>query len=283
MIAVADGGSTKIDWVWISPHGGAEKYLTSGANPFLLSPLEITNLLLEGFGEESAPWRVEKVFFYGAGCSDEKRCAIMASGLQGVFSKAEIYVEHDLLGAARALCGTAAGIACILGTGSNSCHYDGQRVIDNVPSLGYVAGDEGSGYDIGKRLLQAFFYREMPNDLAAEFEARYASDKQEVWDRMYGRQANVFFASLSKFADEHRRHPYVVDLLKKSFSNFLQRHVLKYKGADHLPVHFVGSIAWHFRDILSDVLEDLNLLKGRFLQKPIDALVEFHLIPSQST
>jgi glucosamine kinase len=277
MVAVADGGSTKIDWVLANAAGSRVVYTTPGTNPFLLGSDEITDVLADTFRDSAITGEVAQVYFYGAGCSDPKRCDIMQAGLQRLFPQAELWVAHDLLGAARALCGHQPGIACILGTGSNSCLFDGHHITDNVPSLGYVAGDEGSGFDIGKRLLQHYYYREMPPDLAEAFRSGYVGDKQTVWDQMYGRQANVFFASLSTFAAAHQDHPFMKALLVGCFGHYLERHVLKYAGAAELPVHFVGSVAWHYRSMVAEALASKGLKAGRFLQKPIEALVDFHL------
>lgn len=277
MIAVVDSGSTKADWVLIKPNGEQVKMTTRGLNPFLNPPASLEKMVREDWDYLIDPLAVKEVFFYGAGCSDEKRCLQLEEGLGSVLSRAKFTVEHDLLASARALCHNEPGIACILGTGSNSCLYDGQSIVDNIPSLGYLAGDEGSGCHFGKQLLRTYYYREMPEELAQPFHDEYLRDKQLVWDRMYGANANVYFASLSKYMSNHTLHPFIVSLLKNGFQEFIDRHVIKYKNVAELPIHFVGSVAWHYSTHLKEVLSKRGLHPGQILQKPIDSLVTFHL------
>lgn len=276
MIAVIDGGSTKADWVLLDDSGMAGTYASRGVNPFLLRAPEITAQLRTDLGPAFPGTSVEAVYFYGAGCSDDKRVAVMTEGLRPLFPHADIQVEHDLLAAARAGAGKEPGIACILGTGSNSCLYDGEHILDNVTSLGYLIGDEGSGSHLGKHLLRAYFYREMPADMRAAFEADHVRDKSAVMDRIYGDHPNVYLASLAPFLMTHIGHPFAQELVTECFRAFLRRHVRKYAGADRLPVHFIGSIAYHFRDLLLPVLKEEGFQAGRILHKPIDGLVAFH-------
>lgn len=279
MIAIVDSGSTKADWVFIPGQGGEIHLQTRGINPFLHSPGLIEEMLREDLGHRLPTiGLVEKVYFYGAGCSDAKRCENMSEGLSRIFTQATMYVEHDLLAAARATCLMEPGIACILGTGSNSCQYDGRQIIDNITSLGYLVGDEGSGSHIGKELLRAYYYREMPESLATAFLKEVAEDKTEVMDQIYGPKPNVYLASLSRFALRHLHEPYTRELVASCFVSFLERHVAKYQGAKHLPVHFVGSIAWHFREVLEEVLSTKGYQKGRWIQQPVRELVTYHLL-----
>lgn len=277
MIAVVDSGSTKADWVFIKSNGNQLKMTTRGLNPFLNPPSIIEKMIREDWDSLIDAQDINRVYFYGAGCSDEKRCLQVEEGLGKVFPNAKFTIEHDLLASARALCQSEPGIACILGTGSNSCLYDGLNIVDNIPSLGYLAGDEGSGCYFGKQLLRTYYYREMPEDLAKPFHDDYLRNKQLVWDRMYGSNANVYFASLSRFMTNYVQHPYIVSLISDGFNEFISRHVVKYKDFDLLPIHFVGSVAWHYSSHLSKVLTDRGLHPGQILQKPIDSLVAFHL------
>lgn len=277
MIAVVDSGSTKADWVLIKPSEEQLKIVTRGLNPFLNPPEMLEQMVREDWDFSINPHEIQTIYFYGAGCSDAKRCNQLKDGLESVFPNATFMVEHDLLASARALCQSEPGIACILGTGSNSCLYDGANIVDNIPSLGYLAGDEGSGCHFGKQLIRAYYYREMPAELAQPFHDEYLVDKQLVWDRMYGSNANVYFASLSKFISSNPTHPFIAKLLYDGFDEFINRHVSKYKDVEKLPVHFVGSVAWHYSGQLKKVLTDRGLHCGEILQKPIDALVLYHL------
>lgn len=277
MIVVTDSGSTKADWIFANSSGFQQLVRTVGINPFLHGADLITEMVGRDLRDAAPVEEVEEVFFYGAGCSDEKRCRIMQEGLSAIFPKAEIFVEHDLLAAARAACGREPGIACILGTGSNSCAYDGSLIIDNVPSLGYLVGDEGSGSHLGKSLLKAYYYREMPNDLKLEFQQEMASDKTAVFDQIYGEKPNVYLASLSEFLTRRLDHPFAVEMASQCFREFFQRHVFKYENCHRLPIHFVGSIAFLYQDIIFDVLNKMGLHPGRVIRKPIQELVNFHL------
>ena len=164
-----------------------------------------------------------------------------------------------------------------MGTGSNSCLYDGIDVIDNVTNLGYLVGDEGSGTHLGKKVIRAYFYREMPADLALKFEAFAGGGKDLILDHIYGKETpNVYMASFTRFLADNMSHPFVQRILYRSFAEFIDRHVRKYQGHMHLPIHFIGSIADVFQDILKVILAERAMQVGRFVRKPIDELVDFH-------
>lgn len=277
MIVVTDSGSTKADWVFAASAGTQRLVQTRGLNPFFHPADQIERVL----GQELAPHvdlaTVDAVYFYGAGCSDEKRVGIMTEGLMRIFPNAHIQVDHDLLAAARATCGHQPGIACILGTGSNSCLFDGRAILDNITSLGYLVGDEGSGSHLGKYLIRGYFYREMPDHIAELFRQEFVPDKSAVLDQIYGATPNVYLASLATFVRLHLNEPYIRELALTSFRTFIQRHILKYPKHQELPVHFIGSIAYHFGVLLLDVLTEFQLTPGVILRKPIDQLVTYHL------
>ena len=279
MLIIVDSGSTKADWQIIYPDGKQELHSTMGFNPFFHDETRVERELKKDFATKVAVNKVTAVYFYGAGCSDKMRCDIIKRGLQRVFTQAEtIEVQHDLLASARATCGTAAGIACIIGTGSNTCLYDGQNIVDNVSNLGYLLGDEGSGSHLGKFLLRAFFYRELPDDIEALFTAEYGDDKRVFLNNMYAKEGvNVYLASFAKFFSAHRTHFYIQKLAAEAFTQLVQRHILKYDGCHHIPINFVGSVAHHFQDILKVVLDEHDLKMGIIIKKPIDKLVEYHL------
>lgn len=277
MIVVTDSGSTKADWIFADQTGFEELVRTRGLNPFFHPADTIESVLQAELATQIDLTQVDTVHYYGAGCSDEKRVAIMYDGLKRIFTQASIYVEHDLLAAARATCGDDIGIACILGTGSNSCLYDGQRILDNVPSMGFLVGDEGSGCHLGKYLVRAFFYREMPKEVEDLFREEISSDKTAVLDQIYGQKPNVYLASLAEFMARHRDQPFIRELAMKSFREFIQRHVIKYEGHHRYPIHFVGSIAFHFRELLHETLREFGLCEGEVIRKPIKNLVSYHL------
>lgn len=276
MVIIADCGSTKCDWLLLN--GGRDQQLenTVGFSPFFHTTEEIKAIMETQLLPKLQPEDVQEVYFYGTGVHDEHRAEIIAVAIRAVFPNAKVEVEHDLLGAARSVCGHQAGIACILGTGSNSCYYDGKKILDNVPSLGWLLGDEGSGTHLGKALLRAWFYRELPTDLQSAFNAAYPEGPDVIKDKIYDKGANTYLATFTRFLGEHLKHPFVKGLVAGCLGEFLDRHVCKYSGYQHVPIHFVGSISYHFREILEQCMEDRKLKLGVTVRKPIYPLADFH-------
>ena len=280
MIIIVDSGSTKSDWVVLkSAHELPKTINTMGFNPIYHSTELIASTILKAFSAEKVNMaNASHVFYYGTAIWDADKAQIVEDALLQVFPNAKVEVEHDLLGAARSTCGDLPGISCIMGTGSNTCLYDGKKIIDNVTNLGYFIGDEGSGAHLGKALVKAYFYRELPQDLKGELELLVPGGKSEFLDNIYGENTspNVYLASLTKFINEHRSHFFMHRLIYNSFSEFIDRHVRKYPKHLTLPVHFIGSIAFHFQDFLKIILEERDMSAGVFIQKPIDTLVDYH-------
>ena len=276
MVLIADCGSTKCDWLLV--RGGRDQQLenTVGFSPFFHSTAEIKAILETQLLPKMDSAEVSEVYFYGTGVHDEHRAEIVAAAIRAVFPHAKVEVEHDLLAAARATCGHSAGVACILGTGSNSCYYDGKKILDNVPSLGWLLGDEGSGTHLGKALLRAKFYRELPADLNAAFDTDFPEGMDAIKDRIYEKGANAYLATFTRFLGDHLKHPFVQDLVATSLGEFLDRQAGKYSGVQHVPVHFVGSIAHHFQDILVRCMEERKMKPGVIVRKPIYPLAEYH-------
>jgi N-acetylglucosamine kinase-like BadF-type ATPase len=277
MILVADSGSTKADWV-LMPEDGERRYVdTRGFNP-VVHPQDLLHHEVQKLSQDLLPnVKPSEVYYYGAGCWDYRRKKVVYDAIANAWPRAEITVMHDLLGAARATCGREAGIACILGTGSNTCLYDGTDVTDNVTNLGFMLGDEGSGSHLGKAFLRAYFYRELDDDLNAAFENFTTADRMTVLNTVYeSEMPNTYLAGFTRFMGEHMDHPLIQKIVFSSFAEFLDRHVRKYSGHLELPVHFIGSIAFHFRTILLAALHERDLHAGRFVQKPIEALADFH-------
>ncbi|MEO6759571.1 MAG: hypothetical protein ABIO24_08965, partial [Saprospiraceae bacterium] len=230
MTIIADCGSTKCDW--LLTRGGRDQQLenTVGFSPFFHTTAEITAILKTQLLPKVNAAEVTDIFFYGTGVHDEHRAGIVAAALGAVFPQAHIEVEHDLLAAARATCGHHAGIACILGTGSNSCYYDGVNILDNVPSLGWLLGDEGSGTHLGKSLLRAKFYRELPQDLESAFDAAHPEGQDSIKDLVDEKGANAYLATFTRFLGDNLPHPFVQNLVAGCLNQFLDRHVMKYNG-----------------------------------------------------
>lgn len=277
MILIADSGATKTDWCLGNHKPDTRVFQTQGINPFHQSAEHINRVLRE----ELLPQLTEDakaitdVHFYGAGCTPEK-ALIVKEMLQALFPDATIDVQSDLLGAARALCGKEKGIACILGTGSNSCEYNGEKIVANVSPLGYILGDEGSGAVLGKRLVGDCLKHQLPAHICQTFLQEIQLTPAQIIDKVYRQpQANRFLASLTPFLSQHREEPEIHTLLISCFSDFLQRNVMQYNYPS-CKVHFTGSIAWYFQEEVKEAAEKLNILTGKFIKSPIHGLIAYH-------
>lgn len=279
MVIIADCGSTKCDWLLVLGDRNQQLENTVGFSPFFHTSSEIETIIRTQLVPKLDVGSVKEVWFYGTGIHDEHRAEIVNVALRAVFPNAAVEAEHDLLAAARATCRHSAGIACILGTGSNSCYYDGKKILDNVTSLGWLLGDEGSGTHLGKALLRAWFYRELPTDLNAAFNNAYPEGPDVIKDRIYEKGANAYLASFTRFLGEHLQHPYIQRLVADSLGEFLDRHVAKYQGYQQVPIHFVGSIAHHFQSVLAECMEERKMTLGVIIRKPIYPLAEYHTHP----
>ena len=274
---IVDSGSSKADWLVTNNFSFVTKIRTMGFNPFFHSAEFITTEINKQFSNLLNPTDISKVIFYGAGCSSEARNRIISNGIAGHFTNAKIEVFHDILAAARATCMHEPGIACILGTGSNSCLYNGTEITDNLPSLGYLLGDEGSGSSFGKILIKKVFYRELSQELLKKFNEKYGFSKEDILDHLYNQpHVNVFLAKFSEFFSENKGNPQIDAMVKECFREFFSYHVTKYEGYQKIPVHFVGSIGFIFRDILLEVAEEFKVQLGKTIRTPIESLVEFH-------
>jgi len=279
MKLIVDSGSTKADWALCKGHKIIARTSTMGLNPYFHSPQKIyEELSKKEFAQVISLHEVSEVFFYGAGCSDEVFCNIIREGLQRVFPNAKCMVEHDLLGAARATCARNPGLSGILGTGSNSCAYDGIQVTDNITALAHVLGDEGSGVHLGKLILQAYYYRELPLDLVDEFEKAYPQGKRAIIHEIYsGDGQNVKIAGFAQFVIAHKSHPTIKKLIHTAFNEFINRHLKKYESWQSAEVNLVGSIADLLKEELLEVFSAQKMKLGKIIRKPIEGLVEFHV------
>ncbi len=277
MILIADGGSTKTDWRLIKEGREYKQIQTPGFNPYLVGSDEIEALLwkeLQPYIDNNA---VSVVYYYGAGCSTPVKNMIVENAFEKIFPNARIHISHDLLAASHALCGDKEGIAAILGTGSNSCFYDGKDITEGIFSLGYFFGDEGSGAYLGKQLLTAYLHKELPDDIEKKFKEEYSMSLESILDAVYTKPApSRFLASFSRFINNNREHPYLNNLLTEAFRSFYKYQVCCYARHKEVPVHFVGSVAYHYKDILTEVGLEFGIKTGKFIKAPIDGLVEYH-------
>jgi glucosamine kinase len=278
MMLVVDSGSTKADWALVDNTNKTVLTHTMGLNPYFHDAEKVYSELTKKEFTDIVPLsKITDLFFYGAGCPDNFYRNKMATGLTKVFPQARVEVHHDLLGAARATCGHQSGLAGILGTGSNSCAYDGKHITDNIPALAHVLGDEGGGVHLGKLILRAYFYRELPPDLENDFEKSYPEGKDAIIHRIYGDGQNVHIANFAQFLILRKSHPFAKKLIHQSFREFTNRHLKKYQGWQELKVNLVGSIADLLSEDLEVVLTQEHLTLGRVIRKPIDELVKYHL------
>ncbi|PCJ81484.1 MAG: hypothetical protein COA49_05165 [Bacteroidetes bacterium] len=279
VILIADSGSTKSDWVAIDESGNEIKsFSTIGFNPYFHSEDLVVEELTKSEEAISIAQIVNKVFFYGAGSSSKDLCAVIENGLSRVFINAEVIVGHDLDGAAYSTWSGEKAITCILGTGSNSCMFDGQKVYEEVPSLAYILGDEGSGSWFGKKLLQAYFYKQLPQEIHDDFYSEFGYTVNDVNRLVYKEpNPNVFLASFMKFISKHKDSELIKSWLLDGFGVFLDAHVKCFDGYKEMPVHFIGSVAYHFQDILREACEIRDIKIGNTIRKPIDGLAKYHL------
>lgn len=278
MILIADGGSTKADWIALDANKNERfRVRTLGLNPAVISSEELTNRIVNMFQLINVKDEVSQVYFYGAGCGTPKACAILKDVMQDIFTNAAIAVEEDMLAAVYAASGKNPALVCILGTGSNSCYFDGQNMQMEVPSLGYVLMDEASGNYFGKRLIRDYFYGMMPKYMVERFENDYVLDADTIKTNIYrAPNPNMYLASFAKFMFDFKDEKYVRRLMKKGFEKFFKYRILPYNPSENLPIYFIGSIAYYFKEILDDVAEKNGLKISGVIQRPIDNLLEYH-------
>ena len=276
MILIADSGASKTDWRLIDAEGTIEQAQTIGFNPFYQHQeqldTEVREVLLPQVSQE-----VQAIFYYGAGCSNDTNRKVIREVLEKYFEQAHIEVWHDLLAAARALCGDKPGIACIIGTGVNSCFYDGKKIVENVTSLGYVLGDEGSGAYLGKQLVADYLRKDLPQKIWDSFMKRYGLDRSEILEKVYkGEMPGRFLASFSRFIFQNIKDPYCYQLVYNSFNLFFEKNIDKYEQSKDHQIHFTGSVAFYFSDILRQVANDRGFSIGHIAESPIAGLTLYH-------
>ena len=277
MILLADSGSTKTDWCIAENNSIQKRISTRGTNPFFQTPDEIEREIASELVPATAGFPIDRIFFYGAGCAFPEKNEIIRAALAAHFPTAAIEINSDMLAAARALCQRSAGIACILGTGSNSCLYDGDKIVSNISPLGFILGDEGSGAVLGKLLVGDLLKGILPERLKSLFLEQYGLTPAYIIDKVYRQPfPNRFLAGFAPFLAEHLDEPSIYRLVADSFYAFIYRNVKQYHR-DDCEVSFVGSIAYFFRDILSAVASDTGIVLGKIVQNPMDGLLQYHL------
>lgn len=279
MALITDGGSTKCDWVLLDAFGKIQfKTTTKGLNPTVLSKTELSIRISENPTLKSVFDKVKILDFYGAGCSTAVPTSDLRDVLQTLFSTAQVSVREDTAAAVFAVT-TEPGIVCILGTGSNSCYFDGSEIHTPIPALGYVLMDEASGNHYGRRLIRDYFYKIMPTHLAAEFERQFNLDADDIKTNLYKKaNPNAYLASFAKFMfrPEISNDIYFQDVIKEGMSEFIKNRILTFENAKEVPIHFIGSIAYCSRETIQKCLEENNLQLGNFVKRPIDGLIDYY-------
>jgi glucosamine kinase len=279
LILVADSGSTKADWNLVDDNGHTIKQAsTIGLNPLFISTQGIVDELEKALLPALSTTTLSNVYFYGASCSSAERKAVVADALKQLFPTADVMVDHDMLAAARALCGDEPGFAAILGTGSNSCYYNGVDVVDNIPALGFILGDEGSGAYIGRLLIRHFIYKTLPAELSTQFIADYDLTKDDIFAAVYSKPLpNRFLAQFARFCTRNQQHPFIEALLTQAIDDFFVHHITRYDKHKEYPVGFVGSVAHFHRSVLDKVALNHGVTIGKVVNAPIDALTQYHV------
>ncbi len=273
---IADSGATKCEWCLLED-GKKRTIHTQGISPYFLNEQQILALLEKALLPKLKGAIVTEVHFYGTGLSNPLNVTILKTVLKKCFKKAKIKVETDLTAAARALCGKNKGIACILGTGSNSCYYDGRKMSKNSPGIGYILGDEGSGAYLGKKVIQHFLYGTFDEELQARFEKRFLTNAIEILENVYKKPlANRYLASFAIFLAENRGHYMIENIIEDGLNDFFFTHIYKYRESWTLPINFIGSVAFGFKDVLQELCNTYELELGKVMKAPMKGLIEFH-------
>ena len=276
MILIADSGSTKTTWKLIGNSGETKTIKTDGINPFFWTEevifQELSKILLSETGTD-----IQKIFFYGAGIVNAEKGDIIRRALTRIYSEAVIETHSDMLGAARALFGNQPGIACILGTGSNACLYDGERITQGISPLGFILGDEGSGAVMGRKLLGDYFKEVMPARLREEFGKRFTITREEALNRVYrSEKPNQFLAQFTPFLSEYAQSAYCQEFVQQNFMEFFERNVIKLPDYSKLPIGFIGSVAYYFSDILNNTASYFGFEQTIIIKEPIEGLEKYH-------
>ena len=274
---IADSGATKTNWC-LTGNGEPFEFHTQGINPYFFTGDQVTELLRNEWPAELFDMPVEEVHFYGAGCGEESNRLLVEKSIRSALPRVEaVTVDTDVAGAAKALCGHNPGVVGILGTGSNSCVFDGSRIIKNNPSPGFILGDEGSGAMLGKKVIQYFIYNTFDEELLHAFRQKFKITYAEILKQVYKQPLpNRFLAGFAPFLSENRGHYMIENIIEDGISEFFFTHLYKYAETWTHPIHFTGSIAWVFRDVLQELCQSFELQLGRVLKGPIEGLVAYH-------
>jgi len=275
-ILLADSGATKCEWCLIK-NGKKTTIFTEGISPYFLSIQQICQLLATELVPALKKTTVTEVYYYGTGLSNPNNVKILEKALKQTFPDATVTADHDMMAAAHALCGREKGVACILGTGSNSCYFNGSKIMKNRPGLGYILGDEGSGAYLGKKVVQYYLYETYDEELHYRFNEAFNTDRTEILENIYKKPlANRYLAGFAVFLAQNRGHYMVENILEDGLNDFFFHHLCKYNESWKYPIHFVGGISFGFRDVLRQLCDSYEFELGRVLKNPMEGLIEYH-------
>jgi N-acetylglucosamine kinase-like BadF-type ATPase len=273
---IADSGATKCEWCLIA-NGKKKKIFTQGISPYFLDGNAIIAILTKELLPKLGSTTINQVHFYGTGLSNNYNVSIIKKAFKKLFPQTSIDVQTDLLAAARALCQHQKGMACILGTGSNSCYYNGKKIIKNSPGIGYILGDEGSGAYLGKKVIQHYLYKTFDEELNSLFEKKFNTTPIEILEKVYKAPlANKYLASFTIFLAENRGHYMIENIIEDGLNDFFFTHLYKYRESWIMPINFIGSVAFGFKDVLKELCATYELELGKIMQKPMDGLISYH-------
>lgn len=276
-LLLAESGSTKTDWRLLRPDARTQTFKTEGINPYLQSSAEINSMLNEQMNWNAEKHLVDQVVFYGAGAASQENQDLVKKALQSFFGQDDVTVQSDMMAAAHSLCGDEKGVVCIIGTGSNSCYYDGKKAAEQQASLGYVAGDEGSGNYMGKRVLQYYAYKTFDAELHAFFEMEFGNDLDHILHKIYREPfPNRYLASFVKLLRENRGHYMVENIIEDCLNDFFRQYILKYRESWKQAIHFTGSVAYGFKDVIASLCHQYELELGKIIKTPLEGLVAYH-------
>ena len=273
---IADSGATKTEWRLVGK-GSFKSFFTVGLSPYHMDRTQIRETLLKAFPKSLLKKEILSIHYYGTGCKTKANANIVKKALEDIFPVADVHVTHDLMGAAIATCGNKPGIACILGTGSNSCSFNGKKILLNSPGLGYILGDEGSGAYLGRKVLQHFLYGTFDAPLMKSFKDHFKTDKNEILQKVYKEPfANRYLAGFAMFLSIHRGHFIIENIIEDGLRDFFEQHLGSYPQRFNIPIHFVGSIAFYFKDKIAELCHDFGFSMGVVIKQPMEGLANYH-------
>ncbi|MGN6296770.1 MAG: BadF/BadG/BcrA/BcrD ATPase family protein [Ginsengibacter sp.] len=273
---IADSGSTKTEWCLIK-NKTKTSFTTQGMSPYFVNETQAEQILSNEVIPMLKRNKIDEIFFYGTGCKNPANIQMFRKVFKKLFAGATITVDNDLSGAAKGLCGDEKGIACILGTGSNSCFYNGKKIVKNSPGLGFILGDEGSGAYLGKKVIQHYLYRIFDTELMEKFDAAYQTTDNEILESVYKKPLpNRYLASFVGFLIKNRGHYMIENIIEDGINDFFFTHVTRYQESAKFPIHFTGGIAYGFREVVEQLCINYNLQAGNFLRTPMEGLIKYH-------